>query len=134
MISACLRGLLLVAVLLGPAAIAEEKAAAPGSVIYPRAAEPPPATATGTASGYNTVLLAALALAGAGGWLFWRARTVTGAAALRKLSIAETKSLGNRQFLVVACYDEKKFLLGVCPGRIDLLTPLEGGPPAADSP
>jgi flagellar protein FliO/FliZ len=39
--------------------------------------------------------------------------------------IDETKSLGSRQYLVVASYEGRKLLLGVCPGRIDLLTPLD---------
>lgn len=45
----------------------------------------------------------------------------------RKLIIAETRSLGNRQFLVVAEYENRKMLLGVCPGRIDYLSTLAGG-------
>lgn len=123
-----------VGLLLLPGVFAQEKTTAAGSVVYPRAADPSPTPTRPAAAGYNTALVAAVMLAGAGGWLFWRARTTSGgAAALRKLSIAETKSLGNRQFLVVACYDDKKFLLGVCPGRIDLLTPLEGRPPAGGS-
>ena len=51
------------------------------------------------------------------------------AAAGRKLAVAETRSLGSRQYLVVATYGEKKFLLGVCPGRINLLTSLEDDRP-----
>ena len=110
-------------------------AVAPGPVIYPRAADAAPAVAGGSTSGYTSVLLVALLLAGGGGWLFWRARLAPGGAALlRKLSIVETKSLGNRQYLVVAGYEDKKFLLGVCPGRIDLLTPLDGRPPPGNSP
>ena len=42
----------------------------------------------------------------------------------RQLAIQETRSLGNRQYLVVASYEDKKFLLGVTPGRIEMLTPL----------
>lgn len=45
----------------------------------------------------------------------------------RKLNISETRMLGNRQFLVVAQYEERKVLLGVCPGRIDYLCTLAGG-------
>jgi flagellar protein FliO/FliZ len=76
------------------------------------------------------VLVVALLLAGAGGWLFWRGRAVpTGTMSARKLAIAETKSLGNRQYLVVASYEDKKFLLSVCPGKIELLTPLDGPVP-----
>lgn len=42
----------------------------------------------------------------------------------RKLQISEMRMLGNRQFLVVAEYEDRKLLLGVCPGRIDYLTNL----------
>lgn len=120
---------------LAPLGLKAAEPGAAGAVIYPRAAEAAPATAPAAASGYRSVLLGAIVLAGAGGWLFWRARGTPGrGAALRQLSIAETKSLGNRQFLVVACYEDKKFLLGVCPGRIDLLTPLENGPRAGAPP
>jgi len=113
-----------------PPALAEEKSpptAAEAEVIYPRTSEPRAETAAGgRGSGYTAVLVAALLMAGAGGWLFWRGRAAPGGvAALRKLAIAETKSLGNRQYLVVATYEDKKFLLGVCPGRIDLLTSIE---------
>ena len=38
--------------------------------------------------------------------------------------VEETRALGNRQYLVVASYEGKKFLLGVCPGQINLLSPL----------
>jgi flagellar protein FliO/FliZ len=44
-----------------------------------------------------------------------------GAKGPRKLTISETRMLGNRQFLVVAEFEEKKMLIGVCPGRIDYL-------------
>ncbi len=44
----------------------------------------------------------------------------------RKLNIAETRMLGNRQFLVVAEYEDRKMLIGVCPGRIDYLCTLAG--------
>lgn len=126
--------LLLIAVLFTPGVFGQEKTAAPASVIYPRATDAQPAAGSGSSAGYNSVLLVAIVLAAAAGWLFWRARLAPGAvAALRKLSIAETKSLGNRQYLVVASYEDKKFLLGVCPGRIDLLTPLEGDAPSRRS-
>lgn len=44
----------------------------------------------------------------------------------RKLQISETRMLGGRQFLVVAEYDDRKILLGVCQGRIDYLCNLGG--------
>ena len=52
---------------------------------------------------------------------------------VRKLAIDETRSLGSRQYLVVASYEGKKLLLGVCPGRIDLLTPLDSPSPRDSS-
>lgn len=59
----------------------------------------------------------------------------------RRLNIAESRMLGNRQFLVVAEYEGSKMLLGVCPGRIDYLCPLGGDgegkfelPPTAPNP
>ena len=47
----------------------------------------------------------------------------------RKLNISETRMLGNRQFLVVAQYEDRRVLLGVCPGRIEYLCSLGGGEP-----
>ena len=125
--------LLLLGALLAPALLAQTKAPETPEVIHPRVTAAP-AAAAGSASGFSAVLLTAVVLAAVGGGLFWRARTAPGGAALpRKLSIVETRSLGNRQYLLVAGYEDKKFLLGVCPGRIDLLTPLAGRPPAGDS-
>lgn len=45
----------------------------------------------------------------------------------KKLIISEARTLGNRQFLIVAEYENRKMLLGVCPGRIDYLSTLSGG-------
>lgn len=47
----------------------------------------------------------------------------------RKLEISETRMLGNRQFLIVAEYEQRKMLIGVCPGRIDYLCTLSGTEP-----
>ncbi len=41
-----------------------------------------------------------------------------------KLKVAETRMLGNRQFIMVVEYEEQKILLGVGPGKIDYLTSL----------
>lgn len=120
-------------VLLGACAasgVAQEKAAGDG-MIYPRnatSADAPAAPARPGDSNRLLIVLAAVAAA-AGGWLLWRQRQAGGGAAgvARKLSIAESRPLGNRQHLLVVDYDGRKFLLGVCPGRIELLTPLEGG-------
>ncbi len=121
-----------------PTAFAEEKAS-DASIIYPRnseAAKTADAAAATHSPGYGSgILVVALLLAGAGGWLFWRGRaTPAGTLNARKLAIAETKSLGNRQYLVVAAYEDKKFLLSICPGRIELLTSLDGSTPPAKTP
>jgi flagellar protein FliO/FliZ len=72
---------------------------------------------------------------GAGGWLLWRGRGLSiGGRVARQLTVDETRSLGSRQYLVVASYQDKKFLLGVCPGRIDLLAPLHEPAPDGKHP
>ena len=122
---------LLIALLAAPLTRAQTKEV----IIQPRAHDTSALPATGRADSAvsNTPLLFfALAAAGVGGWLLWRQRrSPSGIAArdARKLAIAETRSLGNRQYLVVADYDGRKFLLGVCPGRIDLLSALDGSGP-----
>jgi len=90
-----------------------------------------PAGTLGTAEpaglGAGSLMLAALCAA-AGGWLYWRnRRRQTGGATRGQLAIAETRSLGNRQYLVVAAYGERRFLIGVCPGRLQLLADLAEG-------
>jgi flagellar protein FliO/FliZ len=95
-------------------------------VIYPKTLPPSalPAGEGGSSLGATTVL-GAVVLAGAGAWMLWRSRGVKLAGRQTQLlAIDETRSLGNRQYLVVASYDGKKLLLGVCPGRIDLISPL----------
>jgi len=98
-------------------------------VIYPRGTATADAPATAGKPETNSSLYLAVALlAGAGGWWLWLKRKGGlrgGLAGTAHLTIAETKSLGSRQYLVVADYEGKKFLLGVCPGSIELLTPLE---------
>ncbi len=131
------QGVVLLSLLVCPLISAAEKLATgvdANGVIYPRLAGAPAEAVSGQAPRSLSMLVAVLVLGAAGGWMLWRARrTPGGVAPLRKLAIAETKSLGNRQFLVVAMYDDKKYLLSVCPGRIDLLTQLEGTPSAKSS-
>jgi flagellar protein FliO/FliZ len=70
----------------------------------------------------------------AGVWFLWRGkRQMGGRASKGMLSVAETRSLGSRQYLVVAAYGEKKYLIGVCVGRISMLAPLDdaANPPSA---
>jgi flagellar protein FliO/FliZ len=86
--------------------------------------------------GYGaTTLVGVLLLGGTGAWLFLRGKKINlPGRNPRRLVIDETKSLGSRQYLVVASYEGKKLLLGVCPGRIDLLTPLDSPPNAPKAP
>lgn len=103
-------------------------AAEDDKVIYPGASRTE-APSKASASSVNSItLVLGLALAGVGGWMVWRNRRgVPVGRDARALSVEETRSLGNRQYLVVASYEDKKFLIGVCPGRIELLSPLSGG-------
>jgi flagellar protein FliO/FliZ len=100
---------------------------APDTVIFPRAPGEK-ATAAGDRDGWSRApwLVGALALAAAGTWWLVRSRAHAGpgSRAGRRLVIEETRSLGNRQYLIVAAYEEKKLLLGVTPGRIKLLCDL----------
>jgi flagellar biogenesis protein FliO len=50
-----------------------------------------------------------------------------------KILISETHSLGNRQFLLVAEYENEKHLLGVSPGSIQHLTSLNKAADVAES-
>ena len=71
--------------------------------------------------------LAGLAIISGGAVWLWRKfafgwKTGVGS---RRLNIEESKMLGYKQHLVVAEYEGRKFLLGVCPGRIDYLCRLD---------
>lgn len=108
------------------------------AVLYPHADASAHAAAATSATGWSGGMFGFLVvvLGAAGGWILWqrlRGRSAApfarGARGDQALAIAETRSLGNRQFLVVASYGEKKYLLGVCPGRIDLLAPLDPASP-----
>jgi flagellar protein FliO/FliZ len=107
-----------------------EKPTSPDQVIFPRNSSERPATppAEKSSAGSNAlILLTALALAAGGIWVFAQRRQAgpLSARGQRKLQIEETRPLGGRQYLVVANYDGKKFLLGMTPGRINLLTSLD---------
>lgn len=118
---------LLLALVLLPAARAADE------VIYPRGTAPAgKAAAPAGAGGANSYLLLGTAVlaAGAGWWLWTKRRAGPAGGASAKLAIVESRSLGSRQYLVVADYDGRKFLLSVCPGSIELLTPLDGTPPS----
>jgi len=73
-------------------------------------------------------------LAGGGFYLLKRGQLGlrAGTPVLQRLAIEETRSFGNKQFLAVAAYGDRKLLLSVCPGRIDLLCRLDE--PSATAP
>jgi len=58
---------------------------------------------------------------------FYKGRNIIRASSKHpgKIQIADTHSLGNRQFLIVAEYDGEKHLLGISPNRIQHLTSLK---------
>lgn len=119
----------LIGLLALPLTAQEEKS----DVIYPRGTAPADAAVPAGAGRTNTfMLLGAATVAAAGGWWLWqKRRTAAGNGSASRLAIVESRPLGSRQYLVVADYDGRKFLLGVCPGSIEMLTPLDGSQPPA---
>ena len=111
--------------------LAAQPAQAQDGVIYPRGTAPAGAAPGPAESGRSNtaLLLGTAAVAAAAGWWLWQKRRVNaqGANGAARLAIVESRSLGSRQYLVVADYDGRKFLLGVCPGSIAMLTPLDAG-------
>jgi flagellar protein FliO/FliZ len=104
------------------------------TVLYPAGSS----SATGTApsaakSGPGaTWIFTVVVIGAAAGFWYWRRR---GGSPLRKgglISIEDTRALGNRQFLVVAECDGRRFLLGVAPGNIQMLSPLDSKEDALD--
>ena len=105
------------------------------TVLYPAggpasATASTPATPAAVSSTWVFVLFVGLA-AGAV-WVWSRRRT--GPAGRRGLiQIEDTRPLGNRQFLVVASCDGRRFLLGVAAGGIQMLSPLDSTEDAAQA-
>jgi flagellar protein FliO/FliZ len=100
-------------------------------IIYPKAAA---GSSTSSApngqaaeSSHAYVVMVAFLLAGAGAWVLIQRRKGAPIVARgsRKLNVEETRPLGNRQYLVVADYEGRKFLLGVTTGQIQLLANLD---------
>lgn len=99
-------------------------------IIVPTAASPPSASVTTSSNGVQLAIYLCLLVALLGGGSYFLKNGFNFLPAknkgVRKLNVAETRMLGNRQFLVVAEYEGRKMLLGVCPGRIELLSELGG--------
>lgn len=106
-------------------------------ILYPSTgrsdtSDTPERPSSGVGPVWAFVLLVGL---GAGALWLWRRRDPVGAVRRRGgIVIEDTRPLGNRQFLVVAGVDGRRFLLGVAPGGIRLLSPLDSAADvAADS-
>ena len=97
------------------------------TLLYPKSSDDGAIAPVGDASLPNTGwVVVGLVLMGVGGWVWWQRRQLTNGGGARGLiGIEETRSLGNRQFLVVASCDGRRFLLGVSPGRISTLADLD---------
>lgn len=130
---AMLRTLAAVALFANPAFAQEPAGDAPSKVALAVVAPMPPAfkpEGGGTVQ-LSLYLVLLLGLLGGGAWLLRSGFTLfqPKLKGERKLHVSETRMLGNRQFLVVAEYEGRKMLLGVCPGRIDYLSTLAGAEP-----
>lgn len=115
--------------------------AGPESVIYPKNSPDRPKAPAPTADDFPVAgAIAVGLLLVAGGWMVFQRGNFrlkpTGPDG-RRLAIEETRPLGGKQFLAVATYGDRKLLLAVCPGKIDLLCRLDDGArgekPAADA-
>ena len=106
-------------------AAAEHAGALAGdTVIYPAGAAT--SSAATPATGGGTWVFVTLVFLATGAFYFWRKRHATPSGRRPAgLIVEETRALGNRQFLLVAACDGKRFLLGVAPGSIRMLAPLD---------
>ena len=113
--------------LLAPvAALAQGQSSSSGSLVFSGA----PTAGAGSMIQMFGYVLAIVMIVGAVIAFFLRSGGLLGirlgAKTNRKLQLQETWMLGHKQFLAVVDYEGRKMLLGVCPGRIDYLCPLEG--------
>jgi len=97
------------------------------TVLYPAGSPAAPGTApiSDRSGAGSTWVFTVLVIGAAAGFWYWRYR---GGSPLRKhglIAIEDTRPLGNRQFLVVASCDGRRFLLGVAAGNIQLLSALD---------
>ncbi len=109
--------------------VAPQSQASPQST--PSRPPTPDLDSLGRMLGYLT-LFAALAGAAVYFMKFGLPLARKGAALDRKLQILETRPLGNRQYLLVVGYEDSRMLLGVTPGKIDYLCPLDSSSAPTD--
>lgn len=101
----------------------------PDAVLYPRETlvGDQSATSTPAPTSSPTIIIAGVILLATGAWLWWKFRVGPAGLMARTpshLAIEETRALGNRQFLLVVSHEKRRFMLGVCPGRLEMLTEL----------
>lgn len=97
-------------------------------ILYPADSRPAATDARASSSSGVGPVWAFILLVGLGAGAFWLWRRRNPVAAARRrggIVIEDTRPLGNRQFLVVAGVDGRRFLLGVAAGNIRLLSPLD---------
>ncbi len=119
-------------------AVASSPGLDPDLVLHPAGSRPAEGSSAPAPGGAGSVwIFVGLVGLAAGAFWLWRRRAAS-AGGLRGgpgIVVEHTRALGNRQFLVVAGVDGRRFLLGVAPGNIRLLSPLDsadGSPPEDD--
>ena len=110
---------------------ADAPKSSPAPAALPSRPPTPDFDSLGRMLGYLT-LFAALAGAGVYFMKFGLPLVRRGAVSDRKLQVLETRPLGNRQYLLVVGYEDSRMLLGVTPGKIDYLCPLDSSSAPAD--
>ena len=108
-----------------PAAEPLPVARAGDTVLYPAASGASAAPTAGAASSSSTLVLVLVIGVTAGAFWYWRRRQPGPLGRRGTIQIEDTRPLGNRQFLVVASCDGRRFLLGVAAGGIQMLSPLD---------
>jgi len=100
---------------------------APDTTLTPRSPAALFTTPPGKDNSQLVIYFVALVVLVGGGFFFLkRGLPLRGArGGENQLNLLETKMLGNRQFLVVVKYEDSKMLLGVGPGQIQYLCPLD---------
>ena len=98
-------------------------------ILFAQAAPPPPIVTPSLWSVLPTLLIFFL-LAGIATWVLVRRPELAFLGKKPKaqgpeLNILATRSLGNRQFLLIVGCDKQRFLLGISPGSIQRLATLE---------
>jgi len=105
------------------------------TMLYPAGSPAVPGAPRAAPGGSSaTWVFTVLVIGAAAGVWYWRRR---GGSPRRKhglIAIEDTRPLGNRQFLVVASCDGRRFLLGVAAGGIQMLSPLDPKEEVIDEP